>query len=66
MENLLNLNKYGVAEMQSAEMEQTEGGVNPWLFAIGSAYAVYAIANFVDGVYTGIKQEYIKDTQKKK
>jgi len=26
MENLLNLNKYGVAEMQCAEMEQAEGG----------------------------------------
>ncbi len=30
MENLLNLNKYGVAEMQYAELEQTEGGVWPY------------------------------------
>ena len=52
--------------MQYAELEQTEGGVNPWALAIGAGYAVYAIANFVNGVYTGIKQEYIKDTQKKK
>lgn len=52
--------------MQYVETEQIEGGivVNPWTAGaavLGMAYAGNAIYNFVNGVYTGIKDAYKND-----
>jgi hypothetical protein len=60
MQNVLDLNEYGVVEMRHAEVAQTEGGliINPWTVAAGAiamGYAASALYSFVNGVYTGIK-----------
>jgi hypothetical protein len=34
MQNVLDLNEYGVAQMQNAEMESTKGGL--WPLAVGA------------------------------
>lgn len=49
MQNVLNLNEYGVTQLQYAEMEQTEGG-NPVGWGLFIAGAIFGGA-----IYDGVK-----------
>jgi hypothetical protein len=57
MQNVLDLNEYGVAQMQNAEMVQTDGGTPihaALLIGIGLVVGVSAI----NGLYNGMIDSY--------
>ena len=56
MTNTLNLNQYGVQELDAIEMKKTEGGAAPLILVAGAVIGVlvvgalvgYAVYKFVD------------------
>jgi hypothetical protein len=67
MQNVLDLNEYGVTQLHHAEMESTDGGwvINPWAAGVLGGIVATAGYNFAVGVYEGIVEAYNEDTKKK-
>lgn len=56
----LELENSGIRELSFDEKSRTVGGITPWVafyVGVGIGVASIAVYDFINGVYSGIKQE---------
>ena len=56
----IELKKFNLIELNEIELRKIEGG-NPFWIGIGIGIGVMAAYDFINGVYTGIKEELAKE-----